>query len=103
MTYTVFCIYNTPELLQQIEKELVDAPENFTVFKFSDSEGIIETIKKHPPSIILIDANFGIKAALELTQAINLTQKNKQIPVVDNSNKYKIFFFIFRKKFSGPN
>ncbi len=82
MTYTVFCIYNTPELLQQIEKELVDAPENFTVFKFSDSEGIIETIKKYPPSIILIDANFGIKAALELIQAINLTQKNKQIPVV---------------------
>ncbi|MFP4556786.1 MAG: adenylate/guanylate cyclase domain-containing protein [Bacteroidales bacterium] len=82
MAYTVFCIYNTPELLQQIEEELIEAPDDFTLLKYSDFKDISLRIKESPPSIIIIDANFGAEAVLEQVQTITLTKKNKQIPVV---------------------
>lgn len=84
MSYTVFCICNSRELLQSLEDGLSKKTEGFSFYGLSQfySDNIDRLIETYQPDLVILDYNIGVHAINEVICVLNLKPKDKRPPIV---------------------
>ena len=84
MSYTVFCICNSKDLLTSIEKSLSKQSEGFSVFGLAqfDSGNIDKHFEARQPDIVILDYNLGELHINEVICTLNLKPREERPPII---------------------